>query len=152
MAGSAGAKNLADTEKNTKAAPGNREVYGFIRFYEGKSGTQDTFCPVTVTTLPYHSKEKMCKNDEAQSLRVESLPAGTRIWVFDNSNCDTGDDWALITTLKRANVGNEGPITIWHFEEGSPSSDPTRYAIEYHYQDGNLDGKVSCRIIDVPAG
>ena len=150
VAGSVDAGSRTIAEKQASAAAGGKTVYGFIRFYEGKGATQDTFCAETISSLPYHVSGRICKNDEAKSLKVEGLPAGTRIWVYDNPNCDTGDDWALITTLQRAGFeGNGSPIVAYEFE--GPNNDPSRVSIEYHYQDGNLNGKVSCRIIDVPA-
>lgn len=124
--------------------------YGTIRFYEGYNGSQDTFCAETITQRPLFKQKKMgdCgKNDEAKSMSFEDTPAGTVVKVYDNPNCDTGDDYAVITTLRDA---VDSTITVWNFEDND-SDDPTGYRISYYREDGNLDGKVSCVQIIVPA-
>lgn len=123
------------------------QTYGTIRFYEGYDGSQDSFCAQTIEYRPFHLQKKMgdCgKNDEAKSLRFEDTPPGTVVKVYDNPDCSTGDDWAEMVTLAVAKPA----ITVWNFEDND--ADDSRYRIRYHYQDGNLDGKVSCFIIDVP--
>lgn len=134
--------------QKTGAEP-KQGYYGTIRFYEGYNGSQDTFCPETITQRPFFKQKKMgdCgKNDEAKSMKFEGTPAGVVVKVYDNPNCDTGDDYAVITTLRSA-VNN--PITVWNFEDND-SDDPNGYQIRYYYQDGNLDGKVSCVQFIVP--
>lgn len=138
-----------DVAQSTDAAP-KQGYYGTIRFYEGYNGSQDTFCAETITQRPLFKQKKMgdCgKNDEAKSMRFEGTPAGTVVKVYDNPNCDTGDDYAVITTLRDA---VDSSITVWNFEDND-SDDPTGYRISYYREDGNLDGKVSCVQFIVPA-
>jgi len=133
----------------TDSAP-RQGYYGTIRFYEGYNGSEDTFCAESITQRPLFKQKKMgdCgKNDEAKSMKFEGTPAGTVVKVYDNPNCDTGDDYAVITTLRDA---MPNAITVWNFEDND-SDDPTGYHIRYYWEDGNLDGKVSCVQIIVPA-
>ncbi|URL57459.1 hypothetical protein IM816_12545 [Luteibacter flocculans] len=129
-------------QANTGLGKGAKAV-GFVRFYEGYNGSQDNFCSYTINTLPYFRQGKPCKNDEAKSLKYENVPAGSTVYVYDNPNCDQGDDWAVMSTIRFANPR----IVVWNFEDNDPDD---AYAIRYHRQDGNLDGKVSCVIIDIP--
>jgi len=142
-------REAGDAAQAVGAEP-KQGYYGTIRFYEGVNGSQDTFCPETITERPFYRQKSMgsCgKNDEAKSMKFEGTPAGTVVKVYDNPNCDTGDDYAVITTLRDAVAS---PITVWHFEDNS-SDDPTGYFISYYREDGNLDGKVSCVQFIVPA-
>lgn len=126
--------------------------YGTMRFYEGYNGSQDTFCATDITQLGVVMTLKMSscdKNDEAKSMRFETgVPSATIVRVYDNPNCDTGDDWAEIRTRRVPTA--TAPITVWNFEDND-SDDPQGYTITYHREDGNLDGKVSCVKFIIPS-
>ena len=132
------------TLKNQKDESGRN--YGYITFYEGYNGSQNSFCEETISSLPYVAKGRICKNDEAKSMRFDRVPAGAVVIVYDDPDCGTHADWEKITTLQRA----DPPITVWNFEDND--ADDPRYLINYHHvSGGNLDGKVSCRSIYVPS-
>ena len=112
-----------------------------IVFYEGNSGTQDIVCELVADqarTIDF-TNTSSCDNDEVRSLKLVSMPAGARIRVYDNSSCSTSDDWTEIRTLTAV-----ARYVVPTFE--ADSNDGV-VAIDYKTS-GNLDGKVSCIIIE----
>ncbi|MDC0708690.1 hypothetical protein POL68_09440 [Stigmatella sp. ncwal1] len=73
-------------------------------------------------------------NDEARSMMLFRVDAGTIIRVYDSPSGSHSDDWAEIT-LKRY----VSELCISSFEYASPNDD---YSLRY-CDEGNLDGKVS---------
>jgi len=132
-------------------SPGKQpRSFPVVRYFEGNWGSQDTFCPdqITIPVSGYwRTQHRICKNDEARSLRVENLPQGSEIEVYDNPDCNVGDDWAKITTNRSSLAPGNSYITVNSFEE---NGNWENYKIDYHYQDGNLDGKVSCVKYSIP--
>lgn len=141
-------RHATDKTAKTAGIEPKQGDYGYIEFYEGYGGTQDVFCTTRITQRPFNVQFQMgarCnKNDEANSAKLVGTPASTVLRVYDNPNCETGDDYAIITALRAASP----PITVHHFESNDPNS--SDYMIRYYWQDGHLDGKVSCVQIYVP--
>ena len=148
---------------------------GRIVFYEGNGATQSVVCtsyapgPGDFTYWWFFSMwpskwvrtnfdGQVCENDEIRSLKLHNVPAGTRIQVFDNSECAKSDDWAEIvvtedsTTRPRYRYGQtwDTEIIVDTFEDGRYGwKERDGYKIRWRAHVGmlggpNLDGKVSC--------
>jgi hypothetical protein len=72
-------------------------------------------------------------NDDARSLQLTNVKAGSIVRVYDNSDGSTADDWTQIF------VKTTGSFCVGTFQL---SSDNASMKIDYHPVD-NLDGKVS---------
>jgi hypothetical protein len=73
-------------------------------------------------------------NDEARSVQLTNVKAGTIIRVYDDSSGSTADDWTQIFVKTAA-----GSVCLGTFQL---SSDTPSMKVDYHAVD-NLDGKVS---------
>jgi hypothetical protein len=82
-----------------------------------------------------------CENDEARSLKIRGVTAGTRISLFDSASGSTQDDYARID-VKR-DVGINESVTVGTFETDYETAD---FKVTYIRNNG-LDGKVSRIII-----
>jgi hypothetical protein len=128
-----------------EAAPPKGESPSFVRLYNGRGGTGDSVCTVSFQGSPFHLMKKFdgsaCRNDEAQAMRLENVPEKAVIQVYDDRDCGNHDDYAEIHVMQPA-----ASITIGTFNESATHDD---YEIASH--GGNdIDGKVSCMVIDVP--
>lgn len=139
------------------AATAPREV-PTIRFYEGWNASQENICTVSIDRIPFYAMTDVkawgCDNDEAKSMKLRNLPAGSVIELYDDPGCGDHDDWVKITVLK-ARPGADDLI-VGGFEgtgtwEGS-GPEPNSYRSEFHPDAGRhaLHGKVSCARIDIP--
>jgi hypothetical protein len=78
-----------------------------IRFYEGKNATEANFCTIGDLKQDDHLTVKFgggnntygCDNDEATSMKLERMPPGTIIKVYDNPDCGDDDDWQKTTVI-----------------------------------------------------
>lgn len=127
-------------------APGHDEkAVAFVRWYEGYNASQDNFCTIPINTIPYYQtntfKEIHCSNDEAKSVKMQNLPPGTEIYIYDMPSCGDSDDWGKITILKQS-----ASIIVGGFSH-TFTMDDVKYANVWH---NGINGKVSCFIIDVP--
>ena len=77
---------------------------GTIYLKEGNYGEQDTVGVLSdMTTASYNFKKvNGFVNDEARSMRMEWVLAGTNIVLFDSSGGSKDDDWAEIVVMKTA--------------------------------------------------
>ena len=72
-----------------------------IELYEGNDASQDLVCYIT-GSVSYNLKEwDNCDNDEARSMVMYDVPAGSTIKLYDSPDADESDDWVQITVLKR---------------------------------------------------
>lgn len=105
------------------------------------SGTQNMVCDRNVynRTIKFGGS---CDNDEARSLVLTSVRKGTVLRVYDDPDCETGDDWTRIEVLQ-----DLSRYTVNTFESDGDNEKVSR---NYHSHNG-LDGKVSCvKITGVP--
>ena len=104
-----------------------------VDLHEGNNGTQNLVCSLGIDqqiTLNFQGHDQ-CDNDEARSL----------IEMFDDPDCNTGDDWTRITVKRVA-----FRTTLGTFERSLENDD---LLVEHHHDNG-LDGKVSCVRITAP--
>jgi hypothetical protein len=77
-------------------------------------------------------------NDDARSLRLDRVSAGTLITVYDNSRGRRNDDFSEI--LVRSTTNAQQCVSTFEFANGTLSN----ATLQGRYRDfGNLDGKVS---------
>jgi hypothetical protein len=137
-----------------------------IRFYEGKSATEKNVCTIGDLKPDDHLTVNFgagnnpygCDNDEAQSMKLQNMPAGTIIKVYDSPDCGDDDDWQR-TTVVQSRIGIDVVVptfeTEWPnpqaYSEATPIIDAFKWAttLTLHY-DNSLNGKVSCVKIDLP--
>jgi hypothetical protein len=124
------------THKQTKAI-------AHIRFYDKDWATGHNFCTVAIDKVPYTSTGSFfgCTKDEARSAKLQNLPPGTKIALYDDPDCGDSDDYAVITITKYMDN-----IIVPGFKTEVTYSD---WQIRVHYENG-LMGKVSCAEVDVP--
>jgi len=111
--------------------------YGGWMFREGNRCTQG----MRVGQINKDIK-RLYKNDEARSVDVLSLPAGSTITVYDDKEGRWWkDDWAEITVKKNF----LGWICVETFEKSGWYGPNQEIYVTYHKMTskGNLDGKVS---------
>ena len=117
-----------------------------IDFYEGNNATQDLVChldipPARPNGTPFDfTANSGCTNDEVRSLVLNDIDGGVKISLYDNSQCSTSDAATRIRVLN-AVVGRK---VVGTFESEVIDND---IHVEL-LRRGNLDGKVSCVIID----
>jgi hypothetical protein len=117
-------------------------LQGIASFYEGNSATQNKVCDLALYDQEVRFKgHASCDNDEARSLVLLLAPAGTVLRVFDDPDCESGDDVTTIETLREV-----FRIIISSFEDSLQDAD----IVVEHDHDNGLDGKVSCVQIDAP--
>jgi len=117
-----------------------------IDFFEGNNGTQDLICHLDIPlsqpgghTYDFTANAP-CTNDEARSLVLNNIDGGVEISLFDNSQCSTSDSATRISVLQ-AVVGSK---VVGTFESEVIDND---IKVEL-LRRGNLDGKVSCVLIE----
>ena len=82
---------------------------------------------------------KPCQNDEARSMRICEGKRGTKLTVYDNGDCKTSDDWAVLTI----NRNFHDCIKVDTFEDDAIYGPNNEIYVDYGTS-GNLDGKISC--------
>ncbi len=112
---------------------------GGIYLWEGNNADkkQDTVCAIPAGHKTLKFPTQGCENDEARSMSISGMKAGTRITVYDNPDAHRNDDYAIID-IKR-DIGFNEDIVIGSFER---TQDNNSYQIVYVRNDG-LDGKIS---------
>lgn len=134
-----------------------RRAPGAITFFEHNGLGGDRLCGLAPAAGEFRFEQpgaRACENDEARSLLLYEVAAGTVIDVFDDGRCRTTDDHTKITVKDR-----RGP----HGAAQRIAQGVTRYELnsfERGFEDdflkverlttGNLDGKVSCVRITPP--
>lgn len=108
-----------------------------IVFYEDTNAQQNIVCTLSDSQgLTVNFKEYgACDNDEARSVKLVQVPAGSVIRVYDHPEGRTNDDYTVITVLSDI-TGSE---VISTFESSYTN---TYVRVEFHRHNG-LDGKVS---------
>jgi len=121
-----------------------------IQLYEGNYGSQDFVCQINAfqkTEFSFKDSRNYykCTNDEARSLVLNNVRAGTTITVYDTSDANTKDDWTTIYVKKtsaRQVIGtfersfqNEYVKVTYHKAIGKDGW--------FKYYKPGLDGKVS---------
>jgi hypothetical protein len=112
---------------------------GTIVLREGKGCSQDVVKRLSDTPEHYNLKNFSGTNDEARSLELNSVEAGTKILVFDHPRGRRSDDWSEIYVSKFT------PFRcVSSFEDsfGEAVDGDSVFGIEYHPHNG-LNGKVS---------
>ena len=118
------------------------EVVGVASFYEGNDGTQDLVCELAMVDRSENFKDHgECDNDEARSMRLSQVPAGTVIRIYNDPDCQPIDDWAMIWVIQDLD-----DKLIDSFEENVTDDD----LVLQFFPFGGLDGKVSCIDFDLP--
>ena len=107
-----------------------------VDLHEGNDASQNLLCTLQAgqsasVRFPGHPQ---CDNDEARSLRMHNIRAGTVLTLFDSPDGARNDDWAEITALR-----NIVTKIIPTFERSFSDADAR---VMYRRKDG-LDGKVS---------
>jgi len=108
-----------------------------IVFYEGNGGSQNIVCTLSRPEGGYTNfkNNRNCGNDEARSVKLIEVPAGSEIKVYDDPNGSTRDDYTVITVLSDIT----GSYVVDTFES-SYSDGIVRVQFNRH---NGLDGKVS---------
>jgi hypothetical protein len=112
-------------------------TYPVVTFWEGNGCTQDQvgwFSAASLPTTIPNTSGSGWVNDEARSMLLTNIKAGTVIRVYDNGSGSTSDDWAEI----RVNRNIESRC-VYSFQLSNQDAD---FTLNVHYRDG-LDGKVS---------
>jgi hypothetical protein len=131
------------TEQSNKVAPPETKAIAHIRFYDKDWGDGHNFCTVAIDKVPYTSTGNFfdCTNDEAQSVRLQDLPPGTTIALYDDPHCGDSDDYSIIRITKlMPNILVKNFGTAVHY---------TDWNMSVHRVNG-IQGKVSCAEVDVP--
>lgn len=131
------------TVQSSHRSPTEPKAIAHIRFYEGDWASEENFCTVTISSLPYVYSGGFfgCKNDEARSAKLQDLPAGTRIVLYDSESCGDSDDYAIITVKQYV---HEIVVGGFRYDEDHPE-----WSMWVDYNNG-LMGKVSCAEVDAP--
>jgi hypothetical protein len=118
------------------------EGYGRFIFYEGNSLRGDVLGSVWDCNSQFYKLKELnisgVPNDEARSVRLLGVRAGTRLVVYDSPGCSTDDDWAEVAVK----------TNVWDREVPSftiPDYEDDEIVVVYHgVRNNGLDGKVSC--------
>jgi hypothetical protein len=111
-------------------------VQGVLSFYEGNGGRQNKVCDLGAGRATINFKNhRECDNDEARSLVLQNVRAGTVVRVFDDPGCKRSDDWSEVRV--RQDVAR---YVVASFERSVSEAHAT---VAFH-RDNGLDGKVSC--------
>ncbi|HZI04137.1 MAG TPA: hypothetical protein VEZ71_08960, partial [Archangium sp.] len=116
---------------------GSGGSFPVITFWEGNDCTQDQVGWYPATSLPMNIPNTSGSgwvNDEARSMRLFNIQAGTVIRVYDSSSGSTSAPWAEITVNRF--IANR---CIYSFQVPWCDAD---YKLDLRYR-GTLDGKVS---------
>jgi len=115
-----------------------------IRFYDKDWAEGHNFCTVAIDSIPYTYTDGGffgCTKDEARSAKLQNLPPGSTITLYDSPSCGDHDDYATIrTTMYMPNIVVGGFRYETHYSD---------WNMEVSYENG-LMGKVSCAEVDIP--
>lgn len=120
---------------------GANKANDVIKFYEGNGGTQKYLFAISTegavvnwaTTLNGSGV-----NDEARSVVLIGVLAGTTIKIFNEKNGDPGDDWTEIYVKKDIPYGTS--VIVNSFEDSYTYDEYINVTSIDH---GTIDGKVS---------
>lgn len=117
---------------------------GGIYLYEATNANkaQDAVCVFPANRGVVNRKANGCENDEAKSLILSGVAAGTRITLFDHPGGSRSDDYMTIDVKK--NIPTNARVLVPNFESDRETSD---YRAVYIRNNG-LNGKVSRITID----
>jgi hypothetical protein len=148
-----GVNGLGGTISTPTPTPPGR---GLVIFSSGNGGTGNLTCSMPISTLVHDDFTKSafgCHNDDARSLRVVNGPGQLRIRVYDESHCDPRKPNSEII------IRQPGETVIPTFQ-GRYFQGRTEIALvgggigigstvqNVQLVKGDLDGKVSCVVID----
>lgn len=122
-----------------------RRTGGALTFFEDNGVRGDRLCGLSPVTGEYRFEQpgaRACENDEARSLFLYEVAAGTEIEVFDDGRCRTNDDHTRITVKQRG-------IASYDLDSFERGFEDELLRVE-RLTSGNLDGKVSCVRIRTP--
>lgn len=115
---------------------------GYVSLYEGNNASQNKVCDLHARDRTVNFKEESsCDNDEARSVVLTNIRAGTRIYLYDDPDCESGDDWTKIEALQ--------DVHRYVVNSVEQNSETSRVKVTHHHDNG-LAGKVSCVKIRVP--
>ncbi|GHD67986.1 hypothetical protein [Jeongeupia chitinilytica] len=119
---------------------------GRITFWEGNGATQDqvgnTLSGGRSYSIDCKNGDQGFSNDEARSMKLESIPGMTLIKVYDSPSASEGDDWSKI--LIKGPIS--GTVVVPSFNS-SGNYDNGNVVVTTKYVNG-LDGKISRIMID----
>jgi hypothetical protein len=141
----------------TISTPTPTPAQGLVVSSSGNGGTGNLTCsmpiPKTIISDNFTKSAFGCHNDDARSLRMVNGPAQLRIHVYDESHCDSRKPNSEII------IRQPGETVIPSFQ-GSFFQGTTKIPLigggigtgstvqNVQLVKGNLDGKVSCVLID----
>lgn len=126
-----------------------RRAGGALTFFEDNGVRGDALCGLPPATGEFRFEQlgaRACENDEARSLLLYEVAAGTEIEVFDDPQCRTIDDHTRVTVKRRGNALGVAKYELGSFERGFEDE----FLKVERLTSGNLDGKVSCVRIRSP--
>lgn len=114
-----------------------------IRFYDKDGAQGHNFCTVAIESQPYKYTGGFfgCTKDEARSAKLQNIPPGSTITLYDDPRCGDSDDYAIIRTTMAMSE-----IVVGGFRYPAMHED---WNMTVYYEDG-LMGKVSCAEVDIP--
>jgi hypothetical protein len=113
---------------------------GGLYFYERNNASTagDTVCVLPANhNYDLRLPTKGCENDEARSLQLRGVRAGTRITLYDSPDANRQDDFVIIDI--KSTIPLKSSITINSFE----TSQSTDWVNVMAFHNNGLDGKVS---------
>lgn len=111
-------------------------LLGVVSFFEGNNATQNKVCDLQLGNSEVRFRgHGDCDNDEGRSLVLSLAPAGAVVRVFDDPDCETGDDVTIIEIKRDVFL-----LRVDTFERSFENAD---VRVTYR-RDNGLDGKVSC--------
>lgn len=112
-------------------------------FYEGNSARQDRlgeipgcFSQFYLLTDSFTNFVYRIPNDEARSVVLRNIPAGTRLRVYDSGKCSSSNAWGEILAKKHLEEALVYSFQIFHEDDA--------IRITWVKNKGKLDGKISC--------
>jgi len=119
------------------------QVEGRISLYRDNNLAGDVLCVLQVTPTQYRlSRNVNCDDDEARSMKLENVKAGTVITLFDDTQCRPGRDDELTITVLRNIARYEFPTFERDYSD--------RFVRAVYRGDQDLDDAVSCIQIQQP--
>lgn len=138
--------------QGNESSSSTKSINAYVRLFEKGDTAGDVVCTLPITSAPFVENINLkkdsydCSNDEAVSISFSNIPAGSIISLYDDPNCKQGDDWVKFTFF------SEVSWTFAHdFEINQEVKKDGHLVFTQAYHDkGNLNGRVSCIIINVP--
>jgi hypothetical protein len=117
-----------------------------VVLYEGSNATQNIVCTIRLPTsgtltVNFKNDSHGCDNDEARSMKLLNVKAGTTVTVFDDPNAGSGDDLSIVTIYRDA-----GRLVVPDFEKKMFNA----HLVLQHFRKNGLNGKVSSIRLKAP--